>query len=486
MSDQPILQPVLVWFRRDLRLADNPALAAAVEDGAPVVALYVLDEVTPGQWPLGAAARWWLHHSLRALGQRLAGHRVQLVLHRGEAGAVVQDVARRIDAAAVYWNRCYEPAEVARDKALKQALRIQGLKAESYDGAVLAEPWLLTTAAGGPYKVFTPFWRALRRQVVVPPPQPAPKQIRPYTPPAGGDRLSDWRLPPTAPDWAGGLADMWQPGETGAMARLDSFLGDGIAAYSELRNRPDLDGTSGISAHLHWGELSDRQIWHAAQTRALQVHGAAEIAEPFQRQLGWRAFNTSLLFHFPDLPDQPLRAQFAGFPWAEDGAALAAWQQGRTGYPLVDAGMRQLWATGWMHNRVRMVAASFLIKHLLLHWRHGEAWFWDTLVDADLANNAANWQWVAGCGADAAPYFRIFNPVAQGERFDPDGSYVRRWLPDLSRLPNPVIHKPWTATDPVLSQAGVRLGETYPAPIVDHGQARARALDAYAAMRADR
>ncbi|MGF1624316.1 MAG: cryptochrome/photolyase family protein [Alphaproteobacteria bacterium] len=474
-------RPALVWFRRDLRLADNPALTAAAATGRPLVALYALDGVTAGRWAPGAASRWWLHHSLDALARDLAGRGVRLVLRRGDPAIVVAHVAREVDAAALYWNRCYEPAAVARDRTLKADLRAGGLAVESFNGTLLAEPWALTTTGGGPFRMFTPFWRALRARVGAVAPLPTPQRLAAYGAAVATDRLDDWGLLPTAPDWAAGLRDAWQPGERGAWARLEAFLDGPLAGYGQDRDRPDHDRTGRISPHLHWGELSPRQVWHRACSR-LPGDGLA-LAEPFLRQLGWREFSAGLLFHAPDLPEQPLRPEFARFPWRPDTAVLQAWQRGRTGYPLVDAGMRQLWATGWMHNRVRMVAASFLVKHLLQPWQDGAAWFWDTLVDADLANNAASWQWVAGCGTDAAPYFRIFNPVAQGERFDPDGAYVGRWVPELARLPAGLVHRPWTADPELLGEAGVRLGETYPLPIVDHAQARARALRAYAALR---
>lgn len=476
----PDSSPTLLWFRQDLRLGDNPALVAAVERGAPILPVFILDD--SGDWSPGGAGRWWLHHSLAALGKHLRELGAPLCLHRGKAEDILKDLVRRTGAGAVYWNRCYEPAAVARDKALKAALSDQGLEVKSFNGALLVEPWELTTGQGGPYKVFTPFWKAMLARGAPQPPLPKPKHLRGIDGIAG-DALDDWQLLPTKPDWAGGFRDHWTPGENGAAVGLADFLDGTASTYKIERDRPDLLGTSRLSPHLHWGEISPRQVWQATR-HAVDAGDAEESsAMAFLRQLGWRDFSHSLLFHWPDFPDEPWRKDFAAFPWCDDEAAFAAWCRGRTGYPVVDAGLRELWTTGWMHNRVRMVAASFLIKHLLIPWQRGEAWFWDTLVDADLANNAAGWQWVAGSGADASPYFRIFNPVAQGEKFDPKGDYIRQWVPEISGLPDDVIHKPWEASEDVLKKAGVTLGGTYPKPIVDHKAARARALAAYADMK---
>jgi deoxyribodipyrimidine photo-lyase len=481
MSDSP----VIVWFRQDLRLVDNPALAAAVDSGRPVLPFYLLDDETPGRWRPGGASRWWLHHSLAALADDLVGRGAPLLLRRGRADDVLPALAAETGAAAVYWNRCYEPSAVARDTALKTTLKDAGVEARSFNASLLVEPWQIETGSGGPYKVFTPFWKAARATLDPPPPAPAPECIAGVDGLPAGDRLYDWALLPTAPDWAGGLRDAWQPGEAGARARFQAFLDEDIAGYADDRDRPDRAVTSRLSPHLHWGEMGPRQLWHAAMHRVGSGAGAPlqKAIDKFLSEVGWREFAHHLLFHFPDLPEENWKHAFDGFGWRDDPDALRAWQRGRTGYPLVDAGMRELWATGWMHNRVRMVAASFLIKHLLVDWRAGADWFWDTLVDADLANNAASWQWVAGCGADAAPYFRIFNPVAQGEKFDPDASYIRRWVPELARLPDAYVHRPWDTPADVCRAAGFVPGESYPPPIVDHAVARGRALAAYQAMR---
>jgi len=469
-----------MWFRQDLRLADNPALTAAAADGRPVVALHVLDETLP--WAPGAATLWWLHHSLAALGAALAERGVPLILRRGPAARIVPEVAKALGAGLVAWNRTYEPAAIARDTEVKQCLTEHGIAVDSRNGALLVEPWTVKTGQGGPFRVFTPFWRAVRAGGRPRAALPVPA-LTGHRTQIGGDDLADWHLLPTRPDWAGGLREAWQPGEAGAAARLVDFVNHGLGRYAGGRDRPDQAVTSRLSPHLHFGEISPVQVWHAAQAGAdAQRHGAGNF-DKLASELGWREFAHHLLFHFPTLPDHNYRADFDHFPWRRDAKALRSWQQGRTGYPLVDAGMRELWATGFIHNRVRMVVASFLIKHLLLDWRAGEAWFWDTLVDADLANNAASWQWVAGCGADAAPYFRIFNPVLQGEKFDPLGSYVRQWVPEVAGMPDRYVHRPWEAPDGVLNEAGVTLGRTYPKPMINHDTARKRALQAFAELK---
>jgi deoxyribodipyrimidine photo-lyase len=465
--------PAIVWFRDDLRLADNPALAAAAESGAPLVALYVLDDAAMGAWRPGGASRWWLHHSLTSVAAELAAHGVPLVLRRGAADIALFSLLNETKAAAVYWNRLYEPWAVRRDGEIKARLRAEGFEAQSFNASLLFEPSCLRTAQGEPYRVFTPFWRACLARPAPEAPLPAPARLH-GAPTPHSERLEDWLLLPTKPDWAGGLREAWTPGESAAQVKLAHFAKGSAARYGAGRDAIGEDGVSRLSPHLHFGEVSPRQVWRAVATEA------GEAGAAYLRQLGWREFSRHLLFANPDLPEAPLDRSFARFPWREDGEGLTAWRKGRTGYPLVDAGMRELWRTGYMHNRARLVAASFLIKHLLIDWRDGEAWFWDTLVDADLANNASSWQWVAGCGADAAPYFRVFNPTLQGEKFDPEGAYVRRFVPALARLEAKWIHRPWEAPKAVLGAAGVRLGDTYPLPIVDHAKASARALAAYA------
>ncbi len=475
----PVL-PSLVWFRKDLRLSDNPALDAARRRGGEILCLFILDERVEGALPVGGASAWWLHHSLAALALDIERSGGRLILRRGPADLILPEICRETSSEAVFWNRCYEPAAIARDSDLNAALKQDGVTVESFNGSLLHEPWTVKTKAGGDYGVFTPFWKAECALgdpgAVLPPPDSLG-----YVDGVVSERLEDWALLPARPDWASGLRETWTPGEAGARARLDGFLSESAQTYAETRNRPDIEGTSRLSPHLAFGEISPREIWHIALDRTRRSDGGRLESGvwSFLRELGWRDFNHNLLFHNPDLPLANHNSRFDAFPWQEDGAALALWQRGQTGYPLVDAGMRELWQTGFMHNRVRMVAASFLIKHLMLDWRLGEAWFRDTLVDADLANNVANWQWVAGCGADAAPYFRIFNPIGQGEKFDPDGRYIRRWVPELAKLPDSYMNKPWEAPADLLRQARIELGSTYPEPIVDHAKARARALAAY-------
>lgn len=473
--------PILVWLRDDLRLADNPALASAAATGRPMVVLYVLDEMSAGVRPLGAASRWWLHRSLEALGAAIEARGGRLVLRRGPAEIVVPSVLEESGAEAVVWNRRYGGGEVSVDGALKLSLRWRGVAVESFQAGVLFEPPVIRTRTGGPFRVFTPFWRTCRAGAPPREPLPAPSRLRPPETAVESDTLAAWRLCPTEPDWSGSLADAHRPGEAGAVARMEGFLDKGIYSYHENRDRPDEAATSRLSPHLRFGEISPFTLWDAVAVKARGPAPPPEAAiEKFRAELGWREFSHHLLFHRPDLATRNVQPRFDAFRWRDDPAFVAAWRRGSTGYPLVDAGMRELWATGVMHNRVRMVAASFLVKHGGIDWRVGEAWFWDTLVDACPAANPASWQWVAGSGADAAPYFRIFNPVTQAETFDPDGTYVRRWVPELARLPTPAIFAPWKAPASVTQAAGVRLGVTYPKPIVDHATARERALAAFA------
>jgi deoxyribodipyrimidine photo-lyase len=460
----------IVWFRDDLRIADNPALDAAMRRGLPVIAVYVLDETSHGIRLLGGAARWWLHHSLERLGESLKALGVPLVLRRGAALAVLGDLAGSSGAVAVAWNRRYGAAEIAVDTAVKAALTKSGVEVESFAGHLLHEPWTLKPASGPHYKVFTAFWKAARVSAEPRRPLPAPKALQPIDRDISSDTLDDWRLLPRQPDWSGGLADAWTPGEAGARDRLDRFLDESLTGYTRLRDRPDHVATSMLSPHLRFGEISPFQVWHSALAR-----GDDSGVDKFLSEIGWREFSWHLLFHNPGLTNSNLNRTFDRFAWRDDTDGLDAWRRGRTGFPIVDAGMRQLWTTGWMHNRVRMIAASFLIKNLMIDWRQGEAWFWDTLVDADAANNPASWQWVAGSGADAAPFFRIFNPVLQGRKFDPQGAYVRHWIPEIADLSDAHVHEPWKAPD--FSDCG------YPAPIVDHAVARYRALDAFKALK---
>ncbi len=468
----------LLWMRRDLRLSDHPALAATVKAGRPIIPVYILDDETPGEWRLGGASRWWLAQSLRSLAESLHGKRSRLILRRGRADAVLAQLIAETGAKAVYFTRGYEPYQRALEDKLNRMFAELGVEGRRFGGHILFEPESILNKSGEPFRVFTPFYKAVVAGFTSPMPLPVPSSLdAPLIWPVSDD-LERWELEPAKPDWAAEMRAAWACGEEAAQKRLRLFTEEGLQDYRDRRNLPGADGTSRLSPHLAFGEITPRQIWHAVQFAADQA-GRPEMAEPYLREIVWREYCYHLLFHFPDLPEQPFRPEFSAFAWRQDDDALRAWQKGETGYPIVDAGMRQLWRTRWMHNRVRMITASFLIRHLLLPWQAGEAWFWDTLVDADLANNAANWQWVAGSGADAAPYFRIFNPILQGEKFDPEGDYVRAFCSELAKLPASVIHKPWEADEQLLAQAGVTLGETYPRPIVDHAAARQRALAAF-------
>jgi deoxyribodipyrimidine photo-lyase len=478
------MSDALVWLRRDLRLADNPALTLALAAHERVVPVYVHAPEEEGGWPPGAASRWWLHHSLGALDAGLRARGSRLVLRRGPSAAALAAVARESGAGAVYWARRYEPDARASDARTEAALTAAGLACERAGGALLFEPDAVSTGAGQPFRVFTPFWRACLARLPQDAPLPAPGAL-----PSVPRRVTSLDLPDLGllprPRWDAGLAATWVPGEEAAAARIERFLEEGVTRYAGARDLPAEPGTSRLSPHLHFGEVSPRQALWALRTRS-GGSGLGPGPEAFLRELGWREFAHHVLYHFPHTPEAPLDPRFAAFPWRTGGEALlAAWQRGHTGIPLVDAGLRELWTTGWMHNRVRMVAASFLTKHLRVSWEAGARWFWDTLVDADLANNTLGWQWVAGCGADAAPYFRVFNPARQGERFDPHGTYVRRWVPELERLPARWVHRPWQAPPDALAGAGVDLGRGYPAPLVDLDAGRQEALAAYRALVAD-
>jgi deoxyribodipyrimidine photo-lyase len=468
----------LVWFRRDLRLADNPALGAALDAGLTPIPVYIHDEPA-GDWPLGAASAWWLHHSLLELDRRLRELGSRLLITRGDSEAELLHLCEALDVSQVFWNRLYEPYSMQRDARIKTRLRNRGVTVSSFNGQLLCEPRELLKADGTPYRVFTPFWKGLQKSGPIRNPLPAPRSLpAPAHADRNGLRIEQLALLPAVP-WYRGFLDHWEPGETGARRALQQLCADRLSGYPDDRDRPALAGTSRLSAHLHFGELSPQQAWHAVQQEGATrtQPGLLAASESWLRQLAWREFGHHLLYHFPATTDQPMDARFAAFPWrSRYSHNLHCWQRGQTGIPIVDAGMRELWESGWMHNRVRMIAASLLTKNLLIPWQEGARWFWDTLVDADLANNTLGWQWTAGCGVDAAPYFRIFNPVRQGERFDPDGSYVRRWVPELGGLPAAWIHQPWAAPRQVLDEAGVALADNYPQPIVDLQDSRAQAL----------
>jgi len=466
--------PAILWFRNDLRLGDHAALHAAIDTGRPVLPVFILEDDALGSWGLGAASRWWLHHSLAALRQALADRGAKLSLRRGDSAAIIADLVQQTGAADVFTGECADPRARQVDLAIGSMF---GGTLHRMRTATLFPLNAVRTKNGGPFSVYTPFANACLAIGGPKEPLPAPATIR-GAQEIESERLEDWCLLPNRPDWAAGLRESWTPGEAGAMARAEAFLELDLEAYATTRDRPGEDGTSMLSPHLRFGEISVRVLWRMAHLRT-----GGKGRDTFIRQLLWREFCANLLWHNPTLPEVPLRPAFGRMPWRDDKAALRAWQRGQTGVPIVDAGMRQLWQTGWMHNRVRMIVASFLTKHLLIPWQDGEAWFWDTLVDADLANNAGNWQWVAGCGADAAPYFRVFNPVLQGRKFDPDGDYVRQFVPELAGLDPRHVHAPWEAPPDVLAAAAITLGKTYPNPIIDLKAGRTRALDAYASIR---
>ena len=466
-------QSALLWFTRDLRVDDHPALHAAIASGRPLVACYIHDDTAGGPWAMGAASRWWLHFSLLSLQAALRDLGVTLVLRRGDSVEAILQLARETNAAELHVGQPNEPAARAALDTLTTALAAEGCTTHRHWTTLLFDPDRLRTKTGGLYSVFTPFSKACLAQGIHADLLPAPTTIL-AAPPPPSDHLDDWALLPTHPDWAGGMRETWIPGQAEAHRRLHDWSAAALHSYAADRNTPGIDGVSRLSPHLHWGEISPRTVWQLAAATP------SKGAQSFLNELLWREFCAHLLWHHPSLPDQPLRPAFNAMQWRNDPAELHAWQHGRTGIPIVDAGMRQLWHIGWQHNRVRLITASFMVKHLLIDWRLGEAWFWDCLVDADLGSNSASWQWVAGSGADAAPYFRIFNPWLQGQKFDPQGAYVKRWLPELAGLDPEHIHAPWDAPPSVLQAAGIVLGTTYPHPIVDLLEGRNRALAAFA------
>jgi deoxyribodipyrimidine photo-lyase len=475
------LNPTIVWFRQDLRLADNPALCAACDRG-DIVPVYILDDTNPGEWAMGGASRWWLHHALRSLNQSLSG---KLNLFQGDPQQILPQLAKQTSAAAVVWNRCYEPWRIVRDGNIKSRLKDLDITVDSYNGSLLWEPWQVLKKDESPYKVFTPYYR--RGCLSKTPPRrplPIPANLRAVSLNKDSLSLDSLQLLPSIA-WDREMKERWDISETAAQDRLDEFVMTELEDYREGRNFPNKLNVSRLSAYLHFGQISANTAWHRASDAAGLIDNDASI-DTFLSELGWREFSHYLLYHFPQLPKDNLQPRFHVFPWAPDTAAeLTAWQQGRTGYPLVDAGMRELYSTGYMHNRVRMVVGSFMVKNLLIHWHRGEEWFWDCLVDADLAANSASWQWIAGCGADDAPFFRIFNPITQSEKFDKEGDYIRRYVPELAQMPAKYIHAPWLAPAEVLRAAGVEIGTDYPAPIVDVKESRERALAAFKLTKLD-
>lgn len=464
----------LFWFTNDLRVNDNPGLAAAGRDYDHVLPLYVLDASDP--WAPGGASRWWLHNSLTSLQQAIAAQGGRLLLRRGPLVNTVIQLVERAGVQAVYFSRAYEPWLATAQQTLFERLEAKGIHCKRFGSRLLLEPEQVLNKQGKPFQVFTPFYKEVLKTCSFSRPAGTaePKWLKPDG--LETEDIKAWQLLPRQPDWAAPFTELWQPGEAGARATLAACVEDVIERYDKGRDFPAQECTSRLSPALHFGELSPRQVWHAVESQSTVAY---EAYQPLLRQLIWREFSHYLLHHWPHMPEKPFKQKFTNFPWDKNPAGLSAWQTGQTGYPIVDAGMRELWQTGWMHNRVRMITASFLTKHLRVHWLTGAQWFWDTLLDADLANNSAGWQWVAGSGADAAPYFRIFNPTLQGEKFDKRGEYVRRWVPELAQLPNKYIHTPWLAPPALQQSAGVQIGRDYPAPIVNHQQAREQALHAY-------
>ncbi len=473
----------LIWYRQDLRLCDHRPLTRALELGHQVVCCYVLDQTTPGKHRIGGASKWWLHHALSDLGDQLRALGGELILRSGRYADVVPGLVEECEATALYFSRNYEPYMSDVEQSIKSGMDQKGVSVRRFSGNILFDPDMLRTKGGTPFKVFTPFWTNCRTQPPPVPPLPAPESIRFVKRQPESESLADWKLLPNAPDWAGEIAASWTPTEAGAHDSLEQFLTCSVEQYSEARNLPAVKGTSRLSPYLHYGQISPAQVWHGTESALAGTQTDRKGADTFMSEIGWREFSYHLLNQFPELPEKEFRRNFERFPWKKNSRYLKAWQTGQTGFPIVDAGMRELWATGWMHNRVRMIVGSFLVKDLLIPWQQGAAWFWDTLVDADLAANSASWQWVAGCGADAAPYFRIFNPILQGQKFDKDGEYVRRWVPELRELPKKWIHNPFEAPSDVLTQAGVELGKSYPKPLVDRKVARQLALEAFAQIK---
>lgn len=474
----------LVWFRNDLRIDDNLALLSAAEQESRVVPVFVWSPEECDQFSPGAASKWWLHNSLASLDQSLRNrYKTRLIIRRGNEHDALLKLVKETGARRLYFNSRYEPQGRKSDNAVIHALEAQAVEVGVTCSSLLHSPQLLLTAEERPYKVFTPFWKALLKRKIRRPVKSSDLRFLPLSELPESLALEELNLLPTI-NWTAGMQKQWRPGEDGATARLKEFLESAVADYKEGRDTPGKSLVSKISPHLHFGEISPNTIWYAAQSAMMANESCAAGCESYLRELVWREFAYHLLYHFPETTTQPLRPQFNHFPWKKEQKLLTAWQKGQTGYPIVDAGMRELWSLGWMHNRVRMIVASFLVKHLLISWQEGAAWFWDTLVDADLANNTLGWQWTAGCGADAAPYFRIFNPTLQGEKFDPNGDYVKRWVPELKDVSSKWIHRPWEAPPAELTRAGVDLGVTYPRPLVDHAKARARALAAFETIKA--
>ena len=469
---------IIFWFRQDLRIVDNPGLSKSLKSDK-VLPIYILDDTNSNDFAMGAASRWWLHNSLRELNKNLDN---KLSLYKGDPSEILESLSFRFNIKGIYWNRCYEPWRIERDKKIKSKFIEKDIIVETFNSALLWEPWEILKSDNTPYKVFTPYYRKGCLMSEAPrKPLSAPNLNTLFEDKQNILQLDDLNLLPRI-KWYEEMEKLWEPGEKGAHKKLESFLSDGLAGYKEGRNFPSKKNVSQLSAHMHFGEISPNQVWHRAKLKK-DLPRIEKDLDHFLSELGWREFSYNLLFHFPELPRENLQKKFDNFPWIDNEILFDKWKKGLTGYPIVDAGMRELWQTGYMHNRVRMIVGSFLVKNLLLHWHKGEEWFWDCLIDADLASNSASWQWVAGSGADAAPYFRIFNPILQGKRFDPDGSYIKKFIPELEQLPSKYLFSPWEAPIEVLSEANIELGSDYPEPIVDLIKSRDRALEAFSTIR---
>ena len=465
----------VMWFRQDLRLADNPALTNALEDGK-TLPIFILDNVNSKEHVNGAASKWWLHHSLIKLNKSLKN---KLCFFVGNPIDILDEIHKQFEISNIFWSRCYEPWRIKRDKKIKKYFSDQNVNVNTFNGSLLWEPWNIAKKDGTPYKVFTPYYRKGCLNSDKPRmPLPVPNLSNLISIDNHDLKIEDLELMPKH-NWYSKMISLWSPGEEGAHSKIEEFISNGLNNYKEGRNFPSNQNVSQLSPHLHFGEVSPNQVWYRARTKEGKL-GIKKDLDHFLSELGWREFSFNLLYHFPFLPKENLQKKFDNFPWDNDKDKLKKWQKGLTGYPIVDAGMQELWQTGYMHNRLRMVVGSFLVKNLLLHWHHGERWFWDCLIDADLASNSAGWQWIAGSGADAAPYFRIFNPITQGQKFDPDGKYTRKYLPVLNDMPDKFLFNPWEAPEDVLRSAGVKLGENYPLPIVEIGSSRQKALEAFA------
>lgn len=467
-------EKAILWFRKDLRLKDNEALNWAVKEGYEIIPFFHYNRPEESPWELGGASEWWLHHALTDFSESIASLDGNLVIGDSNLTSfeALSDLIESSGASAVFWNRRYEPEIIQRDKRIKQSLADNGIEVKSFNSSLLFEPQNTKNKSGKPYQVFTPFWKSLREHPIVAASDLNGTDIT-FAKEESTQRIEDLKLLPRI-KWDENFPEYWTPTRHSALLNLSQFIKDDAKEYGELRDRPDLDGTSRMSPYLHFGQIGPKEM-----LEKLRATNSAEVEDGVSRQLFWREFSLHLMYHFPHSTERALRPEYDAFPWETNSEYLKAWQSGKTGFPIVDAAMRQLYTTGWMHNRCRMIVASFLVKHLLQPWQSGAEWFWDTLVDADLANNTMGWQWTAGCGADASPYFRIFNPITQGQKFDKTGEYVRKWCPELAKLPNKFLFNPWDAPKGVLEYAEVNLGENYPNPILTHEEGRQRSLDAY-------